>query len=108
MVYGDRRPHLVALLVPDPDFARSYARSHRLPSDLAALAEDEGLRRTVGEAVKRANQSLSVLERVRHFKLMPEPFSIENGLMTPTLKLKRQVIYRTHHELFVSLYEPRR
>ncbi len=108
IVYGDRRPHLVALLVPDPDFARSYARSHRLPSDLAALAEDEGLRRTVGEAVKRANQSLSVLERVRHFKLMPEPFSIENGLMTPTLKLKRQVIYRTHHELFVSLYEPRR
>jgi long-chain acyl-CoA synthetase len=104
IVYGDRRPHLVALIVPDADFAKSYARAHRLPFDLATLAEDEGFERALGEAVKRANQTLSVLERVRHFKLMPEPFSIENGLMTPTLKLKRQVIYRAHRELFESLY----
>jgi long-chain acyl-CoA synthetase len=108
IVYGDRRPHLVALLVPDADFARSYARAHGLPNDLARLAEDEGFERAIGQAVKRANQSLSVLERVRRFKLMPEPFSIENGMMTPTLKLKRPVIYRTHRELFESLYEHRR
>ncbi len=108
IVYGDRQPHLVALLVADPDFARSYARAHRLPDDLGTLAKDEGFERVIGEAVKRANQSLSVLERVRHFRLMPEPFSIENGMMTPTLKLKRQVIYRTHHELFESLYEAHR
>jgi long-chain acyl-CoA synthetase len=108
IVYGDRRPHLVALLVPDADFARSYARAHGLPNDLARLAEDEGFEHALGQAVKRANQSLSVLERVRRFKLMPEPFSIENGMMTPTLKLKRPVIYRTHRELFESLYEPRR
>jgi long-chain acyl-CoA synthetase len=108
IVYGDRRPHLVALLVPDADFAKSYARAHRLPNDLATLAEDEGFQRAVGEAVKRANQILSVLERVRHFRLMPEPFSIENGMMTPTLKLKRQVIYRSHRDLFESLYEPHR
>ena len=108
IVYGDRRPHLVALLVADADFARSYARAHRLPSDLATLAGDEGFQRALGEAVKRANQILSVTERVRHFKLMPEPFSIENGMMTPTLKLKRPVIYRTHRDLFESLYESRR
>ena len=108
IVYGDRRPHLVALLVPDADFARNYARAHGLPADLAALAADEGFQHTLGEAVKRANHGLSVLERVRRFKLMPEPFSIENGMMTPTLKLKRQVIYRTHHELFEGLYEAQR
>jgi long-chain acyl-CoA synthetase len=108
IVYGDRRPHLVALLVPDADFARNYARAQKLPNDLGRLADDEGFQRAVGEAVKRANQSLSVLERVRHFKLMPEPFSIENGMMTPTLKLKRPVIYRTHRDLFESLYEARR
>jgi long-chain acyl-CoA synthetase len=108
IVYGDRRPHLVALLVPDAEFARSYARARRLPNDLATLADDEGFQRVVGEAVKRANRGLSVLERVRHFKLMPEPFSIENGMMTPTLKLKRPEIYRTHRDLFESLYEPRR
>jgi long-chain acyl-CoA synthetase len=108
IVYGDRRPHLVALLVPDADFARSYARARGVAHDLATLAEDEGFQCALGEAVKRANQSLSVLERVRHFRLMPEPFTIENGMMTPTLKLKRPVIYRTHRDLFEGLYEPRR
>lgn len=104
MVYGDRRPHLVALIVPDTEFARAYARKHRLAPDLATLIEDAGFRRTIGEAVRRANQSLSVIERVRHFRLMAEPFSIENGLMTPTMKLKRQKICRVHQGLLDGLY----
>ena len=107
IVYGDRRPHLVALLVPDADFARGWARARRLPPDLAALASNPEFQGALGEAVRRANQSLSVLERVRHFRLLAEPFSIENGMMTPTLKLRRQVIYRTHCELFESLYDAR-
>ncbi|MCE3248763.1 MAG: AMP-dependent synthetase and ligase, partial [Geminicoccaceae bacterium] len=107
IVYGDRRPHLVALLVPDADFARSWARARRLPPDLAALTANPEFQGALGEAVRRANQSLSVLERVRHFRLLAEPFSIENGMMTPTLKLRRQVIYRTHCELFESLYDAR-
>jgi long-chain acyl-CoA synthetase len=107
IVYGDRRPHLVALIVPDAEFARSYARAHRLQPDIAALVEDAGFQGVLGEAIRRANQSLSVLERVRHFRLMAEPFSIENGMMTPTLKLKRQEIYRAYRELFECLYETR-
>jgi long-chain acyl-CoA synthetase len=107
MVYGDRRPHLVALIVPDADFARRYAREHGLSPALANLVDDPGFQRTVGEAVRRANQSLSVIERVRQFRLMAEPFTIENGLMTPTLKLKRQKICRLHGELIEGLYETR-
>jgi long-chain acyl-CoA synthetase len=107
IVYGDRRPHLVALIVPDAEFARSYARAHRLQPDLAALVEDAGFQGVLGEAIRRANQSLSALERVRHFRLMAEPFTIENGMMTPTLKLKRQEIYRAYRELFECLYESR-
>jgi len=97
----------VALIVPDAEFARSYARAHRLQPDIAALVEDAGFQGVLGEAIRRANQSLSVLERVRHFRLMAEPFSIENGMMTPTLKLKRQEIYRAYRELFECLYETR-
>jgi len=98
----------VALIVPDTDFARSYARKHGLSPDLASLADDAGFQRAIGEAVSRANQSLSVIERVRQFRLMAEPFTIENGLMTPTLKLKRQQICRRHQELIDELYESRR
>jgi long-chain acyl-CoA synthetase len=104
IVYGDRRPHLVALIVPDADFARSYARKHGCKADLAGLVEHKGFKGAMSEAVKRANASLSPLERVRHFRVIAEPFSIENGLMTPTMKLKRQVIYRTHGPLFEELY----
>lgn len=107
MVYGDRRPHLVALIVPDAEFARRYARQHGLSPDLTSLVANAGFQRVIGEAVRRANQNLSVIERVRHFQLLPEPFTIENGLMTPTLKLKRQQICRLHQDLIDGLYEAR-
>jgi long-chain acyl-CoA synthetase len=105
IVYGDGRPHLVALIVPNTEFAMAYARRHELKPDLSLLVQHKEFERALGEAVARANESLSVIERVRHFKLMAEPFTIENGTMTPTLKLKRQLIYRLHQDLFESMYQ---
>jgi long-chain acyl-CoA synthetase len=105
IVYGDGRPHLVALIVPDAEFAKAYARQHKLKPDLDELVQNKEFERAIGEAVARANESLSVIERVRHFRLLPEPFSIESGTMTPTLKLKRQLIYRLHRDLFESMYQ---
>jgi long-chain acyl-CoA synthetase len=105
IVYGDRRPHLVALIVPDAEAAKAYARANGRAARLEELVEDPGFHKRIGDAVERANQSLSVIERVRHFRLLPKPFSIESGTMTPTLKLKRQLIYRTHEDLFESLYQ---
>jgi long-chain acyl-CoA synthetase len=105
IVYGDRKPHLVALIVPDAEAARAYAKANGRAANLEDLVEDPGFLRRIGEAVERANQSLSVIERVRHFRLLPTPFTIESGTMTPTLKLKRQLIYRVHEDLFESLYQ---
>jgi long-chain acyl-CoA synthetase len=108
IVYGDRRPHLVALIVPDAEAAKAYARANGRPAALDQLVDDPGFQRTIGEAVDRANECLSVIERVRHFRLLPQPFTIESGTMTPTLKLKRQLIYRVHEDLFESLYQGHR
>ena len=105
IVYGDGQPHLVALIVPDAEFAKAYARRHGLQPDLAQLVQHKDFERAIGEAVARANESLSVIERVRHFRLMAEPFTIEKGTMTPTLKLKRQLIYGVHKGLFESMYQ---
>jgi long-chain acyl-CoA synthetase len=105
IVYGDGRPHLVALVVPDAEFAKTFARQHKLKPDLAKLACHKDFERVIGEAVARANEHLSVIERVRHFRVMPEPFTIEQGTMTPTLKLRRQLIYRVHKDLFESMYQ---
>ena len=108
IVYGDRRPHLVALIVPD-----AGVRQELCPQASAAgpISPAWSSRRTSrARSTRRCGApiaSLSPLERVRHFRVIAEPFSIENGLMTPTMKLKRQVIYRTHRELFEELYEAR-
>jgi long-chain acyl-CoA synthetase len=107
LVYGDRRPHLVALVVPDKDFARNFSRAEGKPAELEILVEDDAFQEVIGAAIKRANQRLSVLEKIRRFRILPTPFSVENGTMTPTMKLKRQVIYRSHQAVLAELYKGR-
>ena len=105
LVYGDRRPNLVALIVPSAEFAKAYAREADGPAqDPAALAADSGFRRRLDAAVERANRELSAIERVRRYHVVPEAFSVDNGLMTPTLKLKRQEIYRRFADVLEGLY----
>ena len=103
-IYGDKRPYLVALISPDPDAVKDYARAVGKPNDLADLVHDQGFRQTIGEAVKRANTNLSPIERIRKFEIMTEPFTVENEMMTPTLKLRRPYIIERHGELLQSLY----
>lgn len=107
LVYGDQRPHLVALIVPDKEFVTAYAKVEGKKNDLAHLIEDSDFQEVMGSAMKRINNRLSQIERIRRFKIMPEPFTIENGMMTPTLKLKRQMIYRRYEQEIAGLYKGR-
>jgi len=108
LVYGDQRPHLVALVVPDDEFVTSFARGEGKTKQLSDLADDQGFREAIDGALRRANQRLSPIERIRRFKILPEPFTIENGTMTPTLKLKRQIIYKNHETTIAELYGNKR
>jgi long-chain acyl-CoA synthetase len=106
MVFGDRRPYLVAIVVPDPDFLVAFARRHgRGEPDLAELAGDAELNKAVGEAVARVNRNLSGIERVRRFVIADEPFTVANGQMTPTLKIRRHAIRAAHGAALEALYE---
>ncbi len=104
MVYGDKRPHLVALLVPDEEFVRDWAKSHDKPRNLGELAEDSDFRQAISEAIDRVNSSLSVIERVRRFIVAAEPFTIENALLTPSLKIRRHKITEIHRDALDALY----
>ena len=88
MVYGDRRPNLVALLVPDPEIANAPDLHKRLQT-----------------AVDRVNADLSVIEKVRRFILAGEPFTIENEQLTPSLKIRRHVISKVYGERLDALYK---
>jgi long-chain acyl-CoA synthetase len=104
LVYGDRRPNIVALVSPHAEFVKRFAREHKRQPDQAALAQDPAFVEAVGEAVARANKRLSAIERVRRFHLVPEPFTVENGLMTPTLKLRRHLVIKTYADAIEGLY----
>jgi len=104
MVYGDKRPHLVGLLVPDNDWLVEWAKANGKPKTLAELVNDEGLHRALGAAVTRVNGQLSNIEKVRKFIVATEPFGIDNALMTPTLKVRRHMIIDIYGPTLDALY----
>lgn len=103
MVHGDKRPYLVALLVPDAEFVREFAKARGVKPDAAALAEDKEFRTALGKAIERLNHGLSAIERVRSFAVVA-PFTIENGQMTPTLKIRRHKIREAYQDKLEALY----
>jgi long-chain acyl-CoA synthetase len=104
MVYGDRRPHLVAVVVPDDEFVAAYGEGG---GELAQLAGDAGFIRAVGAVVARVNSSLAPSERVRRFIIAGEPFSVDNSQLTPTLKIRRHAIREAYGAALDGLYDTR-
>jgi long-chain acyl-CoA synthetase len=104
MVFGDRRPYLVAVIVPDPQFAAAYA-GRAAAADLAVLAQDAGFHKALVDVVARVNQGLGAAERVRRFVIAGEPFSLANAQLTPTLKIRRHAIREAYQTAFATLYD---
>jgi len=106
MVIGEAREFLTALVVPDEDILRSYAKEQRMEAskfdDILASSEVE---RVFEQLFKSYSRTAAAHEKIRKFRLIREPFSVENGMMTPTLKLKRKVIKARFPELIDSMYE---
>ena len=92
MVYGDGQPHLVALLVPDPELVAA----HR--GDEAALTK------ALSKAVDRVNAEVSVVEKVRRFIVADAPFAVENEQLTPSMKIRRHIIGAAYGERLEALY----
>jgi len=104
MVYGDKHAYPVALLVPDEEFLRHWPNAGGGQGDFAALAGDGEFMKALGEAVERANADLSQPERVKRFTLAGAPFTVDNELMTPTLKVRRHKILETYRDALEALY----
>jgi long-chain acyl-CoA synthetase len=87
-VFGDRKPHLVALLVPEADVANAPDLQQRL-----------------AKAVDRVNADVSVIEKVRRFIIADEPFTIQNEQLTPSMKIRRHVLKAVYADRLDSLYK---
>ena len=105
MIYGDRRPYMVALLVPDPEWTQQWCARNGDACNFARLAENSEYRTALGHAVERVNAELSLTERIRRFVLADEPFGIENEQLTPSLKIRRHVLKQVYGARLEGLYK---
>ena len=105
MLFGDRRPHMVAVLVPDPEWTQEWCARGGESCDFKRLAENSAYRTALGQAVERVNADLSLSERVRRFVLADEPFGIENEQLTPSLKIRRHVLREVYGARLEGLYK---
>jgi long-chain acyl-CoA synthetase len=112
VVLGEKRPFLTAVIVPNFDAVRAFARKNQIPfeSDKDLLQREE-VKKIFDDHLKKISRELASHEKVRRFILSSEPFSIEAGEMTPTLKIKRKIVEEKFkaqlEEIYKSLvYEP--
>ena len=104
MVYGDKRPYLVAVIEPDPEWALHWARGNGLTTDLARLRREPEFAKALQAAVDRVNARLAVTEKVRRVVVADGPFTVENEQMTPSLKVRRHVLKAVYGERLDRLF----
>jgi long-chain acyl-CoA synthetase len=106
MLIGDRRMFLTALIVPDFDSLREFADGRNIRySSNADLARDPLVNELMDKEINKIQQDLANYERVRRFTLLEKQFSIEEGELTPTQKIRRKVIEERYSNIIDSMYE---
>jgi long-chain acyl-CoA synthetase len=105
LVVGDGQPFIAALVTIDPDALPAWAEQHGKTGTVEQLADDPDLRQAVQDAVDDANQAVSKAESIRKFEILPYDWTEEGGQLTPSLKLKRNVVMRECRDEIAALYE---
>jgi long-chain acyl-CoA synthetase len=104
VMYGDRRPYPVALITLDPEEIPHFAREHGLPEDIASLAQEPKVQELIQGELDRVNENYARVEQIKRFFILDHDLSQETGELTPTLKVKRNVISDRYAEDFEALY----
>ncbi|MFO7675249.1 MAG: long-chain fatty acid--CoA ligase [bacterium] len=105
MVIGDRRPHLTALIVPSRLVLDEYVREQGIAADPSGrLLDNPRVRSLYDDEIRHILAGFAQYEQVRAFRLIPEPFTVENGLMTPTLKLRRPRVELAYRDEIERMY----
>jgi long-chain acyl-CoA synthetase len=104
VVVGDGRKYLVALLTLDPDDAADWAEEHGAFADISVLINDPLLRADIDAAVERVNREHAPVEQLKQWRLLHEPFTVEGGELTPTMKVKRAVVIEQNLDLVEEMY----
>ena len=104
MVVGDGEPFIAALVTLDAEYLPTWAEQHGKVLDLATLVEDPDLVAEVQGAVDEANKAVSKAESIRKFVILPDAWTEEGGQLTPSLKLKRNVVMKEFRDQVEALF----
>jgi long-chain acyl-CoA synthetase len=105
VVHGDRRPFLTALITLDAESIVPWAQQQGIEdTDMASLAQNEKVRALVQEAVDQVNSKVARVEEIKKFTILPHDLTQETGELTPTLKVKRNVVYDKYAGVLDALY----
>ncbi len=104
VMYGDRKPFPVALITLDPDEIVPWAKQRGLPEEIEALAEHEAVIEMIQAELDRANSNYARVEQIKKVAILDHDLSVQTGELTPSLKVKRNVIYERYGDVFESLY----
>ena len=104
MMYGDFKNYLVAILVPDRDYTQEWAKDHHKEFNIKKLNQDSDFIKMIKTTTEKVNKKLSQIEQVRKFLLIDEEFTVENNMMTPTLKVRRFKVKEKYQSQLEALY----
>ena len=104
VVVGDNRSFIAALITIDQETFPAWAEKHGKTGQVGDLLQDGDLVGAVQDAVDKANKTVSRAESIRKFKILAEEFTVEGGELTPTLKLKRNVVHERFSDDIENLY----
>ncbi len=104
MLYGDFKNYLVAVIVPDKDFAINWAKENSKDQSFKSIVKDEDFKKIINEVINKVNKNLSVIEHVRKFILIDHEFTIENSMMTPSMKVRRFAVKDKYRDMLEKLY----
>ena len=106
IVFGDRKPYIVALLTPNLERLIDWARTQEISYiDIDELVSNRKVKDLFAKRLEDINSHFPPYKTIKYFTIVPREFSIEGGELTPTLKMKRKVIYEKYRELVDELYE---
>ncbi len=104
-IHGDQQKYIVALLTLDSQTAKRFAETNDISyKDYSSLVSNPKIREHVHELVSEANSYLASYETIKHFEILDHEFSIENGELTPSLKVKRKFVDLKYKNLIASMY----
>jgi long-chain acyl-CoA synthetase len=105
VVIGDGRKYLTALILIDEDNVTKYAQDNRVPfTTFADLTRNPEINKLIDQEVRKVNETLSQVESIKKFALLPRRFYEEDGDVTPTKKVKRRFLEKRYADLIDSLY----